>query len=195
MARTPSTMLDLGTTLPSFRLTDVVSDQVFSSNNTEGKPILIVFMCNHCPFVIHLHDGLTQFFKDYSSSIECIAINSNDTLLYPQDGASNMKALVDEKQWNIKFLLDETQDVAKSFKAACTPDFFLFDANKTLVYRGQFDSSRPGNNLPVTGKDLRMASEAVLQQKKPSSEQIASLGCNIKWKTGNEPDYFSKRIS
>lgn len=193
MARTPSTMLELGTQLPQFTLNDAITNATISSSQLIGKPILVVFLCNHCPFVLHLLDGLTEFFVDYSQKLHIVAINSNDVENYPQDGPQHMKSLAEERQWDILFLLDESQEVAQSFRAACTPDFFLFNEDQKLVYRGQFDSSRPGNNVPVTGANLRNAAKAVLSGENLTEEQIPSLGCNIKWIPGREPNYLLNR--
>jgi peroxiredoxin len=192
MAETPSTMLSLGTVLPDFSLTNAVDGTVVTATDFEGsKALLVMFICNHCPFVKHVQDELGRIARDYlSSGMAVVAINSNDEENYPQDGPGHMKALAQQKGWEFPFLFDETQQVAKVFRAACTPDFFLFGADHRLAYRGQLDGSRPGNDVPVTGSDLRAAIDAVLAGKDVSPEQLPSLGCNIKWKAGNEPDYF-----
>jgi thiol-disulfide isomerase/thioredoxin len=150
-----------------------------------------MFICNHCPFVVHVRDQLTRLADDYQKKgVAVIAINSNSVETYPQDGPDKMKELAREMGWKFPFLFDSTQDVAKAYRAACTPDFFLFDAKRALVYRGQLDDSRPTNKVPVTGKDLRAAIDAVLAGKPVAKDQKSSIGCNIKWKPGNEPDYF-----
>ena len=148
-------------------------------------------MCNHCPFVKHLNESLSQFAKEYQEKgVSIIAINSNDVENYPEDSPEKMIELADNHNFDFPYLYDETQDVAKVYGAECTPDFFLFDSNNTLVYRGQFDDSRPGNDVPVTGKDLKAAIEEVLLDRKVDTQQKPSIGCNIKWKAGNEPPYF-----
>jgi thiol-disulfide isomerase/thioredoxin len=192
MAETPSTMLSLGTVLPDFSLTNAVDGTVVTSADFEGsEALLVMFICNHCPFVKHVQDELGNIARDYlPSGVAIVAINSNAVETHPQDGPSHMKELGQQKGWEFPFLFDGTQRVAKVFRAACTPDFFLFDRDRRLVYRGQLDGSRPGNDLPVTGSDLRAALDAVLVGGDVSSEQLPSLGCNIKWKAGNEPDYF-----
>lgn len=190
MARTPSTMLPLGTELPQFELQNTFGGRL-NSDSLKDKPALIIFMCNHCPFVKHLLDGFDVFFTDYSDTeLNIIAINSNDVVNYPDDAPPKMKELFESRAWNIPYLMDEDQELAKTFRAACTPDFYLFDGSGKLAYRGQFDGSRPGNDVPVTGNDLRAAVDAVLSGQPVSGEQLPSLGCNIKWKAGNEPDYF-----
>jgi thiol-disulfide isomerase/thioredoxin len=192
MVETPSEMLPLGTKMPSFSLRDAVTDKVVTDRTAAGKKAtLVMFICNHCPFVKHVVDELGRIARDYSpKGAAVVAVNSNDVSSYPQDGPENMKKLTTSKGWRFPFLFDETQEVAKTFKAACTPDFFLFDADGKLAYRGQLDDSRPGNNIPVTGKDLRSALDAVLNGKPAARVQKPSIGCNIKWKPGNEPPYF-----
>ena len=192
MVETPSEMLPLGTKMPSFSLRDAVTDKVVTDRTAAGdKATLVMFICNHCPFVKHVVDELGRIARDYSpKGAAVVAVNSNDVSSYPQDGPENMKKLTTSKGWRFPFLFDETQEVAKTFKAACTPDFFLFDADGKLAYRGQLDDSRPGNNIPVTGKDLRSALDAVLNGKPAARVQKPSIGCNIKWKPGNEPPYF-----
>ena len=150
-----------------------------------------MFICNHCPFVIHVRDELTRLASEYQKrGVAIVAINSNSIETHPQDAPEHMKALATELGWKFPFLFDSTQEVAKAYRAACTPDFYLFDAEQRLVYRGQLDDSRPGNNVPVTGRDLRAALDAVLAGRAPSIDQKPSIGCNIKWAPGNEPDYF-----
>jgi peroxiredoxin len=191
MVRTPSTMLTLGTPAPDFKLMNVDGREVELADFA-GKPaLLVMFMCNHCPFVIHVADQLAQLASEYMArGVAVVGINSNDTAAHPADSPERMVAEAEERGYPFPYLFDETQEVAHAYRAACTPDFFLFDKDRKLAYRGQLDDSRPGNGVPVTGKDLRAALDAVLAGKKPAEEQRASLGCNIKWKAGNEPDYF-----
>jgi peroxiredoxin len=191
MVATPSTMLALGTEAPPFALPDT-EDRVVSLEAFRDSPGLVVmFICNHCPFVKHVRAELAQFGRDYlAKDLAVVAISSNDVENYPQDGPIEMKAEAKDAGYTFPYLFDETQDVAKAYRAACTPDFFLFDHEMKLVYRGQFDDSRPGNDLPVTGSDLRAAADAVLEHRPVTEEQKASIGCNIKWKPGNEPEYF-----
>ena len=191
MARTPSTMLPLGTACPDFSLPDV-DNHLVSLADFGGRPaLLVVFMCNHCPFVKHLAAGLAQLGRDYQpKGLAMVGISSNDAKGYPDDSFDMMKAEADRQGYTFPYLYDETQDAAKSFRAACTPEFFLFDKDRKLVYRGQFDPSRPDNGIPVTGKDLRSAIDAVLAGKPVATEQMPSIGCNIKWIAGNEPEYF-----
>lgn len=192
MVATPSTMLELGTPIPDFALPNAVDGSTVTPQDYEGKQaLLVMFICNHCPFVKHVRDELTRLGTDYlPRGVGIVAINSNDVAKYPDDKPEHMKALATAEGWEFPFLLDETQAVAMAFKAACTPDFFLFDAAGKLAYRGQLDPSRPGNDVPVTGADLRAALDTVLSGGSVPAEQIPSLGCNIKWKPGNEPDYF-----
>ncbi len=192
MAETPSTMLELGTTLPQFTLRDAVSGTTISTRDVKGpRATLVMFICNHCPFVIHVRGQFAKLATDYvAKGVGIVAINANDVDKYPQDGPEHMSELVKEQGWAFPFLLDETQETAKAFRAACTPDFFLFDADGRLVYRGQLDDSRPSNDNPVTGNDLRAALEAVLSGMAVSPDQHPSVGCNIKWRPGNEPPYF-----
>ena len=190
MVKTASTMLPLGTAAPDFSLVNVDGSTVSLADFT-GKPLLVVFMCNHCPFVIHLRSALAAFGDEYQAKgLGFVGISSNDVEAYPQDGPELMKAEAAHAGYNFPYLFDADQSVAKSYKAACTPDFFLFDADHTLVYRGQFDSSRPGNEVAITGDDLKTACDAVLAGKDVSADQLPSIGCNIKWKAGSEPDYF-----
>ncbi len=190
MARTPSTMLPLGTEAPSFSLPDT-DGEIVSLEDFEGAPgLLVMFLCNHCPFVKHLREGLAEFGREYlKRGLGIVAINSNDVERYPADSPEMMAREVAEAGYPFPYLFDETQEVAKAYRAACTPDFFLFDGDRGLVYRGQFDDSRPDNGVPVTGKDLKAAADAVLEGKPVPEEQKPSLGCNIKWKPGNEPAY------
>lgn len=184
-------MLPLSTTAPDFRLPDT-NGKIVALGDFKDKPaLLVIFMCNHCPYVIHIRTGLAQLARDYAPrNVAIVGINSNDVENYPDDSPAKMKAEVKSAGYIFSYLYDETQAVAKSYRAACTPDIYLFDKNQKLIYRGQFDDSRPGNGIPVTGKDLRTAFDAVLAGKSVSSNQKASIGCNIKWKSGGEPDYF-----
>jgi peroxiredoxin len=191
MAKTPSTMLALGTAAPDFRLPDTSGKTVSLSDFKDKQALVVFFICNHCPFVKHLRSDLAKFGRDYASKgVAIVAISSNDVSGYPDDSPEKMKDEAKAAGYNFPYLYDESQAVAKAYHAACTPDIFLFDKSQKLVYRGQFDDSRPGNGIPVTGKDLRAALDAVLGGKPVSAEQQPSLGCNIKWKPGNEPDYY-----
>ncbi len=191
MALTPSTMLELGTAAPDFTLTDAVDGSSLSLRDFEGAAaLLVMFICNHCPYVQHVCHEFRRLADDYlPRGLAIAAINANSAETHPEDGPKNMKSLARAEGWEFPFLFDETQEVAKRYRAACTPDFFLFDADRCLVYRGQLDDSRPGNGLPVTGKDLRAAIERALAGEPVPSEQKPSLGCNIKWTPGNAPDY------
>jgi peroxiredoxin len=191
MALTPSTMLPLGTHAPDFKLPDTNGKMISLADFKNAPALLVIFMCNHCPYVIHIRAGIAQLARDYTvKNIAIVGINSNDAKNYPADSPAKMKDEVKNAGYIFPYLYDESQAAAKSYRAACTPDIFLFDKNQKLVYRGQFDDSRPGNGIPVTGKDLRAALDSVLASKSVSPNQNASIGCNIKWKTGNEPDYF-----
>jgi peroxiredoxin len=191
MALTPSTMLPLGTTAPDFKLPDTNGKIVALADFKDKAALLVIFMCNHCPYVIHIRAGLAQLARDYApKQVGIVGINANDVENYADDSPARMKEEVKSAGYIFPYLYDETQAVAKAYHAACTPDLYLFDQNRKLVYRGQFDDSRPGNSIPVTGKDLRAALDAVLAGKPVSPDQKASVGCNIKWKSGNEPDYF-----
>ncbi|HNP94216.1 MAG TPA: thioredoxin family protein [Cyclobacteriaceae bacterium] len=185
MARTPSTMVELGTDAPDFRLEDVVSGQTKSLSDVKGKRgTLVMFICNHCPFVKHINEELVKLGNEFpSKGISLVAINSNDVENYPEDRPDLMKEIALTHGYRFPYLYDETQEVARAYDAACTPDFFLFDADLKLVYRGQLDDSRPGNDIPVTGRDLRTAMNALVNGKRISADQRPSLGCNIKWKT------------
>ena len=193
MAETLSTMLTLGTRVPAFSLQNAVDGRMVSPEDyADSSALLVMFICNHCPFVKHVIDGVTNLAADYlPRDVGIIAINSNDRVGYPQDAPEQMKRLAEELGWDFPFVFDETQEVAKAFRAACTPDFFLFDAAGQLTYRGQLDDSRPGNGIPVTGRDLRDAIDAVLAGEPVGEDQKASIGCNIKWRPGNEPSYFT----
>lgn len=188
MARTQSTMLPLGTIAPDFELEDVVSQMLVALKDGHSYPAtLIMFICNHCPFVKHINAGLTKLANDYlARGIRFIAINSNDIVNYPDDSPEKMKLTAHLEQYPFPYLFDETQLVAQSYKAACTPDFFVFDKHLALIYRGQLDDSRPGNDIPVTGQDLRQALDCVLANKPLNVEQKPSIGCNIKWKVDSQ---------
>jgi len=190
----PSTMLPLGTPVPPFALPDAVTGRTVSPDDFAGaRALLVMFVCNHCPYVQHVLPELGRVARDYAhDGLAVVAINANDLEAYPQDAPPAMKQLAEAEGWTFPFLMDETQAVARAYRAACTPDFFLFDRGRRLVYRGQLDDSRPRNDVPVTGRDLRAAIEATLSGKPVTAEQIPSIGCNIKWTTGNEPDYFAR---
>ncbi|MCG6133920.1 MAG: thioredoxin family protein [Nostoc sp. LLA-1] len=192
MVLTASTMLPLGTQSPDFHLPDVVSGKTISlATFAEKKALLIMFICQHCPFVKHIKSELAQLGKDYSTSdLGIVAISANDAEKYPDDAPESLKTMATELDFKFPLCFDETQEVAKAYTAACTPDFFVFDAERQLAYRGQLDDSRPSNGKPLTGADLRAAVEAVLAGKSVPGEQKPSIGCNIKWKPGNEPSYF-----
>ncbi len=192
MARTPSTMLTLGTRAPDFDLPDPASGDTVSLADVRGeKGTLVVFLSNHCPFVKHIADELADFAREYMDlGVGVVGIMANDVAGYPDDAPDKMAEEVERRGYPFPYLHDESQEVAKRYRAACTPDFFLFDAQDELVYRGQFDDSRPGNGEPVTGADLRGAADAVVDGRQVVGEQRPSIGCNIKWKAGNEPDYF-----
>lgn len=185
-------MLPLGTTAPDFTLPNTDGKQV-SLRDFAGKPVLLViFICNHCPYVKHVQAELARLGRDYALlGVGIVAINSNDVMNYPEDSPAKMAVEAKAAGYSFPYLFDESQAVARAYHAACTPDYFLFNQDRKLVYRGQLDDSRPGNGDPVTGRDLRAALDALLGGKLPSVEQKPSLGCNIKWKPGNEPDYFA----
>ena len=190
MALTPSTMLPLGTPAPDFALPNVDGKTISRRDFHDRPALLVVFMCNHCPYVIHLRGALAQLARDYlPRGIAMVGINSNDVERYPADSPAKMAAEVKAAGYSFPYLYDADQSVARAYRAACTPDIFLFDATGKLVYRGQFDDSRPGNGRPVTGKDLRAALDAMLAGQPVSPQQTPSVGCNIKWKPGNEPEY------
>lgn len=191
MAAVSSTMLELGTTAPNFSLPDTSGKLVSLADYRQAPATLVVFMCNHCPYVKHIASQFAEFAREYQAKgVAVIGINANDVSTHPDDSPAKMAEEAKKMGYTFPYLFDETQEVAKSYRAACTPDFFLFDKDHKLAYRGQFDGSRPGNNVAVTGEDLRMALNAVLQDQPAPTEQKASMGCNIKWKAGNEPDYF-----
>ena len=184
-------MLPLGTKAPDFRLPDTEGKLISPADFPKAAALVIVFMCNHCPYVKHLRPGLAQFARDYlPRGVALLGINSNDVVHYPADSPAKMAEESKSAGYVFPYLYDESQEVARAYRAACTPDLFLFDHDRRLVYRGQFDDSRPGNGIPVTGRDLRAAVEALLGDKPVPSQQKPSIGCNIKWKPGNEPDYF-----
>lgn len=192
MAETPSTMAPRGTLAPDFRLPDTNGRLVSLSDFAKAPALLVVFMCNHCPFVKHIRAGLAQFARDYQPrGLAMVGINSNDVASYPEDSPAKMAEEVKAAGYTFPYLYDEAQTVAKAYHAACTPDFFLYDRDRRLVYRGQFDDSRPSNGRPVTGSDLRAAVDAVLAGRPVPAEQRQSIGCNIKWKPGAAPDYFA----
>lgn len=194
MANTPSTMTPLGSMAPDFRLPDITG-RLVSLHDFAGAPaLLVMFLCNHCPFVKHIRGALARFARKYQvRSLAIVAINSNDAQTYPEDSPAKMAEEARDAGYTFSYLYDETQAVAKAYGAACTPDFFLFDRERRLVYRGQFDDSRPSNNRPATGADLRAAADAVLAGRPVSPDQKPSIGCNIKWKAGNAPAYFQRR--
>lgn len=185
-------MLALGTAAPEFQLPDVVSGETISLDSfSSSKALLVMFICQHCPFVIHVREELAKIGQDYQDrSLGIVAISANDVANYPNDSPEKLKQMAQEFNFNFPVCYDETQEVSKSYTAACTPDFFLFDGNKELIYRGQLDDSRPGNGFPVTGEDLRQAIDLTLKGEEIDFVQKPSIGCNIKWKPGNEPDYF-----
>ena len=201
MVLTPSTMLPLGTRLPSFSLPDFNGlsraqsrDRIVSTDDFQEAPALLVaFICGHCPFVTHIRKGFADFTREYQArGLAIVAVNSNDTEAFPEDGPDGMRDEAARAGYVFPYLFDETQEVAKRFHAACTPDLYLFDKERTLVYRGRFDDSRPRTNppMPVTGKDIRAAADAALSGRPVAADQKGSVGCNIKWKWGNEPEYF-----
>ena len=182
MARTPSNMVNLGTKAPDFKLINTINDELIASDTKFNKNgTIIMFICNHCPFVVHVLDEIISISEEYFQNISFIAISSNDIVNYPEHSPKLMKKLAIDKQFTFPYLYDENQEVAKKYDAACTPDFFLYDKNKKLVYRGQLDDSRPGNNIPVTGKDLRNAIVSLIEGKEIDKNQKPSIGCNIKW--------------
>jgi peroxiredoxin len=192
MAETPSTMLPLGTKAPEFRLADPQGKLVSSQDFKNAPAFLVMFMCNHCPFVKHIRSQFAALAKEYQArGVAIVGINSNDVVAHPDDSPEKMAEEVKQMGYVFPYLFDESQEVAKAYRAACTPDIYLFDREQRLVYRGQFDDSRPGNGLPVTGKDLRAALDAVLAGHPASADQKPSIGCNIKWKSGSAPKYFA----
>jgi peroxiredoxin len=191
MVQTASTMLRLGTPAPGFSLPDTDGKEVSLADFADAPALLVVFMCNHCPYVKHVAAGLAQLAKDYQKrGVAVVGISANDVDTHPDDSPAKMAEEVKLRGYTFPYLYDATQEVAKAYQAACTPDFYVFDGERKLVYRGQMDGSRPGSDVPVTGQDLRAALDAVLAGQAISGNQRASLGCNIKWKPGNEPEYF-----
>ncbi|MFM8735962.1 MAG: thioredoxin family protein [Pirellulales bacterium] len=192
MVRTPSTMLPLGTTAPDFDLPNVDGRMIDYAAAAGPQGTVVMFISNHCPFVKHVADQLAALGREYlPRGIGFVAISSNDVSSHPADSPEQMVREAEDRGYPFPYLYDETQEVAKAYHAACTPDFFIFDAGRKLVYRGQLDPSRPGSEVPVTGSDLRAALEALLAGRPPVADQVPSLGCNIKWKPGNHPAYFS----
>lgn len=191
MVRTPSTMLPLGTVAPDFELPNVDGRMVAYADAAGARGTVVMFICNHCPFVKHVADHLAVLGRDYlARGVGFVAISSNDVSKHPADSPEQMVREAEERGYPFPYLYDETQEVAKAYRAACTPDFYLFDAARRLVYRGQLDASRPGGDVPVTGRDLRVALDGLLAGQPPLAEQVPSLGCNVKWRAGHEPDYF-----
>lgn len=194
MVAVPSTMLPLGTRVPDFSLVNAVDGRKVSPADVRDRQaLLVMFICNHCPYVKHVMKEIGRVAADYRpKGVGIVAINSNDIQSHPDDAPQHMKALAKAEGWTFPFLFDESQEVARAFRAACTPDFFVFDRDRRLVYRGQLDDSRPKKDVPVTGRDLRAALDAVVSGKPVPANQTPSIGCNIKWKAGNEPEYFTK---
>ena len=201
MALTPSTMLALGSALPAFRLpvvsgglSETTAAEVLNSNELPAQPLLVMLICAHCPFVKHVEPELSRLADDYSPAVTLLAVSSNSLTTHPQDGPDGLRHQAEQRQWTFPYLLDEQQNLAKALKGACTPEFYLFSpdgsGHQTLRYRGQLDSSRPGNDMPLNGRDLRMALDAVLNGQPVSAEQQPSVGCNIKWHPGQEPPWF-----
>jgi peroxiredoxin len=183
-------MLPLGTKAPPFRLPDPHGLEVGLDDLRDAPALLVAFWCNHCPYVQHIRKGFAGFARDYQGKgLAVVAINANDVRSHPEDAPARMAEEIERRGYVFPYLYDESQSVAKAYRAACTPDFFLFDRDRCLVYRGQFDGSRPGNRVPVTGEDLRAAVDAVLAARSVPADQQPSLGCNIKWRPGNQPDY------
>lgn len=191
MAATPSTMLELGTTAPLFNLPDTEGNAVCLDDFWEHEALVVMFLSNHCPFVKHVRHALAALARDYEPrGVAFVGINANDVERYPADSPEMMRREKEAVGYSFPYLFDETQQVARAYRAACTPDFFVFGPERELVYRGQLDGSRPGGTAPVTGADLRTALDAVLEGRPVPAEQRPSVGCNIKWKPGNEPAYF-----
>ena len=201
MALTPSTMLALGSALPAFRLpvvsgrlSNAAAADVLNSNELPAQPLLVMLICAHCPFVKHVEPELSRLADDYSSAVTLLAVSSNSLTTHPQDGPEGLRHQAKRRQWSFPYLLDEQQNLAKALKGACTPEFYLFSPDEaglqTLRYRGQLDGSRPGNEVPLNGRDLRRAMEAVLNGQPVNQDQQPSVGCNIKWHPGQEPPWF-----
>ena len=194
MVKTASTMLPLGTQAPDFRLPNVDGRHVSLGDLSDGKALVVMFICNHCPFVKHIASQLTKIYEDYyAKGVRFVGISSNDVSTHPDDSPEMMKTEAIAQGYRFPYLYDQTQGVAKVYRAACTPDIFVFDQDQRLVYRGQIDDSRPGNGKPVTGADLRAALDAVVSGNPVDAHQTPSIGCNIKWLAGNEPEYFSPK--
>ncbi|MFM7035288.1 MAG: thioredoxin family protein [Planctomycetia bacterium] len=192
MVRTPSMMLPLGTSAPDFSLSNIDGRTLSLADVAGTKATVVMFICNHCPFVKHVADQLAILGRDFiPRGVGFVAISSNDVSTHPSDSPEQMVHEAEARGYPFPYLYDDTQEVAKAYRAACTPDFYLFDATGSLVYRGQLDASRPGNGIPVTGSDLRTAIDDLLAGRTPSPDQTPSIGCNIKWKVGNEPSYFN----
>jgi peroxiredoxin len=191
MSRTASTMLELGTKAPNFDLPNPLDGKSVALSDYRDRPLLVVFSCNHCPYVLHILKSFAEYTKEIQKSgISVVMINANNIENYPDDSPQKMIELVGQYEFNFPYLYDESQQVAIAYRAACTPDFFLFDSEHRLVYRGQYDGSRPGNNEVITGADLKSASHALLKNETIPTQQTPSMGCNIKWRSGNEPQYF-----
>jgi peroxiredoxin len=191
MSETPSTMLEIGSQAQEFSLPEPATGKQVNLSDFQGKPLLVVFSCNHCPYVLHIIDSFTEFARAAQQrGLAVVMISANDVSGYPADGPEKMAELVQKAGFDFPYLYDESQQVARAYRAACTPDFFLFDAAHQLFYRGQYDGSRPGSKLPVNGSDMKVAVDALLTDTVIPGEQIPSVGCNIKWRSGNEPDYF-----
>ncbi|HAB12316.1 MAG TPA: thioredoxin family protein [Planctomycetaceae bacterium] len=192
MVKTASTMLELGTSAPGFTLPDTTGASVSLSDYGDAPALVVAFICNHCPFVVHIREALAEFGREYQErGVAIVAINSNDVASHPDDSPEKMAEELASAGYTFTYLYDESQSVAQAYRAACTPDFFVFDGDQRLVYRGQFDESRPESGIPVTGADLRSACDAVLSGQAVVEEQRPSLGCNIKWREGNSPAYFT----
>lgn len=193
MAATESTMLELGTSAPDFDLPKPDGGRVRLSDFADAEGLVVAFICNHCPFVKHIREGLAEYARDYMPrNVALVAINANDFATYNGDAPERMQEEIDSFGYCFPYVYDESQDVAKAYRAACTPEFYLFDANRTLVYRGRFDAATPGNDEPVSGDELRHATDAMLTGDTPDLHQVPGIGCNIKWKSGNAPDYFGR---
>ncbi len=192
MSLTPSTMLPLGTPAPPFALPDTDGKTIALDDFSKAPALLVIFMCNHCPFVKYIADVLAELAGKYQEQgVAVVGINSNDAASFPDDAPAKMAEEAKLRGYTFPYLFDETQEVAKAYRAACTPDFYVFNGDHKLVYRGQMDAARPGNDIAISGEDLRAALDAVLAGRPPTEQQTPSIGCNIKWKAGNEPDYFA----
>jgi len=191
MSETPSTMLEIGSQAQNFSLPEPASGNQVSLTDFKGKPLLVIFSCNHCPYVLHIIESFTEFANQAQQrGLAVVMINSNDVAGYPADSPAKMIELAQRQGFEFPYLYDESQQVASAYRAACTPDFFLFDSSHRLVYRGQYDGSRPGNNVAVSGSDMLSAVDALFSGSDIPADQVPSVGCNIKWRAGNEPDYF-----